>query len=96
MLSSSRVWFGENKEVSLGLDHDMYVTIPRGSYKSLDASLNVNAKIDAPVRKGASLGTVDVKLGGKEIEKAPLVALQNIDKGSLFQRARDYVLSLFN
>jgi len=95
-LSSSRIWFGENKEVSLGLDHDMYVTIPRGSYKSLDASLNVNTKIDAPVRKGSSLGTVDVKLGDKEIKKAPLVALQNIDEGSLFQRARDYVLSLFN
>jgi D-alanyl-D-alanine carboxypeptidase (penicillin-binding protein 5/6) len=95
-LSSSRVWYGDNKEVTLGLDHDMYVTIPRGSYKSLDASLNVNSKIDAPVRKGASLGTVDVKLGSKDIAKAPLVALQNIDEGSLFQRARDYVLSLFN
>jgi D-alanyl-D-alanine carboxypeptidase (penicillin-binding protein 5/6) len=95
-LNRSRVWFGESDGATLGLDHDMYVTIPHGAYKSLDAALDVDARIEAPVRKGSQLGVVRVMLRDKEIEKAPLVALENIDKGNLFHIARDYVLRLFN
>jgi len=95
-LNRSRVWFGEEDEATLGLDHDLYVTIPHGAYKALDAALDVDTRIEAPVRKGSQLGVVRVMLKDEEIEKSPLVALENIDQGNLFQIARDYVLRLFN
>lgn len=95
-LNTSRVWFGVSDEASLGLERDMYITIPHGVYKGLDAVLDVDASIEAPVRKGSQLGVVRVMLKGEEMDKVPLVALENIDEGSIFQKARDYVLKIFN
>lgn len=95
-LNRSRIWFGETDEAALGLEKDMYITIPRGSYKSLDAVLDVDANIEAPVRKGSPLGVVRVKLKDEEIGNMPLVALDNIDEGNVFQMLRDYVVRLFH
>ena len=96
ILNRSRVWQGEVDEVALGLLQDMYVTIPRGAYKNLDAALDVDANIEAPVRKGTQLGVVRVMLNEEEIDKVPLVALENIDEGNLFRVIKDYVLKMFN
>ena len=74
----------------------MYVTIPRGAYKNLDAALDVDANIEAPVRKGSQLGVVRVMLNEEEIDKVPLVALENIDEGNLFRVIKDYVFKMFN
>ncbi len=95
-LNRSRIWFGETDEAALGLEKGMYITIPRGSYKSLDAVLDVDANIEAPVRKGSQLGVVRVKLKDEEIGNMPLVALENIEEGNLFRLARDYVVRLFH
>ena len=96
ILNRSRVWQGEVNEVSLGLLQDMFVTIQRGAYKSLDASLDVDASIEAPVRKGTQLGVVRVTLNEEEIDKVPLVALENIDEGNLLQVIKDHILKMFN
>ena len=96
ILNRSRIWQGETDEVSLGLLQDMFVTIPRGAYKSLDATLDVDANIEAPLRKGAQVGVVRVMLNEEEIDKVPLVALENIDEGNLFRVLKDYVLKMFN
>ncbi|MGB5396533.1 MAG: D-alanyl-D-alanine carboxypeptidase family protein [Gammaproteobacteria bacterium] len=96
VLNRSRIWQGETDEVSLGLLQDMFVTIPRGAYKSLDATLDVDANIEAPLRKGAQVGVVRVMLNEEEIDKVPLVALENIDEGNLLRVLKDYVLKMFN
>jgi D-alanyl-D-alanine carboxypeptidase (penicillin-binding protein 5/6) len=96
ILNRSRIWQGETDEVSLGLLQDMFVTIPRGAYKSLDATLDVDANIEAPLRKGAQVGVVRVMLNEEEIDKVSLVALENIDEGNLFRVLKDYVLKMFN
>jgi len=94
-LNSARVWMGANETVSLGVSEDLYVTIPRGQYKKLDAQLNVNKEIEAPLTKGQQLGVVSIKLEGKEIISQPLIALQSVDEGSLWQRGKDHIIKLF-
>ena len=47
-LTSSRIWKGSSETIALGLDHDLFVTIPRGQYNSLDASMNIDQRIMAP------------------------------------------------
>ena len=96
ILNHSRVWKGAVDEAALGLMEDLYVTIPRGSYKHLKANMDVNSNIEAPVSKGEQLGLVKVTLSGELISTAPLVALQKVDEGNLFQITKDYILQLFN
>ena len=94
-LYKMRVWKGEVEEVPLGINQPLYVTIPRGQYKKLKASLDVNKDIEAPVAKGNQYGTVNVTLGDTELLQRPLVALQEIPAGSFWVKTRDSVMQMF-
>jgi D-alanyl-D-alanine carboxypeptidase (penicillin-binding protein 5/6) len=94
-LTSSRIWKGATDSVALGIDRDLYVTIPRGQYKSLDASMSIDNRIIAPVSAGQPLGTVQIKLGEDIVATQPLVSLQGIDEGSFLQRMIDEAMLYF-
>ena len=94
-LTSTRIWKGNVESVSLGLDEALYVTIPRGQYDSLDASMSINNQIIAPVPTGTALGTVQVKLGDTVISEQELVSLSSVDEGSFWQRISDEALLYF-
>jgi len=94
-LATSRVWKGETDAVSLGIVKPLYATIPRGQYKSLDASMTINNRITAPVAEGKALGMVRVTLGETVITEQELVALQAINEGSFWQRIVDEALLYF-
>jgi D-alanyl-D-alanine carboxypeptidase (penicillin-binding protein 5/6) len=94
-LTTSRIWKGSTDTAMLGLDKALYVTIPRGQYKSLDASMSINNRIIAPVAAGQPLGTVQVKLGDEVIAEQPLVSLNAIGEGSIWQRITDEALLYF-
>ncbi len=93
-LSTVRVWKGEAENLALGLSKDLYLTIPRGQYKGLAASMSIYPKIMAPVAQGQAYGTVKVVLAGKEVAKQPLVALQAVKEGGVWRRFVDWGLLL--
>ena len=95
-LASSRIWKGSSDTISLGLDRIMYVTIPRGQYDSLDASMKIDKRIIAPVTAGKMLGSVQVRLGDEIIAEQPLVSLQDVGEGSFWQRITDEALLYFD
>jgi len=94
-LTTSRIWKGSSETLSLGIDKPLYVTIPRGQYNALDASMNIDQRIMAPVTTGQALGTVQVKLGEQVVADQPLVSLQTIGEGSFWQRIVDEGLLYF-
>ncbi|ORU90300.1 MAG: D-alanyl-D-alanine carboxypeptidase [Cycloclasticus sp. symbiont of Poecilosclerida sp. M] len=91
-LAKPRIWRGAQKTIEAGLAADLYLTVPRDAYKHLEANLDVNPQLSAPISKGQKIGIVHVMLKGKEIEQRPLVALQGIEKGSTFDVLKDEVL----
>ncbi len=95
-LARARVWKGEQQELPLGLADTLYVTIPRGSYKSLEATMDLNADILAPAHKGQSYGSVNVTLNGETKVQRPLVALQDVAEGNLVRRLMDGVRLWFH
>ena len=95
-LNESRVWGGDKENVALGLANDLHVTIPRGAYKELNALMNIDANINAPLKKGSQLGEVQITLNDKEQNSVPLVALQRVEKGNFLQVAKDYIFKLFD
>lgn len=88
-LTNARVWKGATDAVPLGLDNTLYVTVPRGRYQALDASMEIQKTIVAPVSEGMSYGSVQVRLDGNLLADPPLVALQPVAEGSFWQRIVD-------
>ncbi len=96
VLSRPRVWSGEFETLTVGLDDDLAIAIPRGAYDKLDATMDIDKNIEAPVSKGQQIGVVKVSLDGEELASVPLVALETVNEGNLFQQAKDYFLRLIN
>lgn len=94
-IQSGKVWKGETDTFELGVNQDLYITIPRGAYKQLDASIELQPIIIAPIHKGDIKGTLKVKLDGKEIINQPLFALQSVGEGSFIERIKDEVRLFF-
>jgi serine-type D-Ala-D-Ala carboxypeptidase (penicillin-binding protein 5/6) len=94
-LAEPRIWKGEQEHLPLGLAEDLYITIPRGQYDDLDASMEFTAPIDAPVQAGAPYGKVVVALNATDLKQEPLIALKAVPKGDLWRQAMDTVLLWF-
>ena len=94
-LTTARVWKGATESVDLGLDKTLYVTIARGEYKNLDAAMQLQDQIIAPVSQGQALGHVVVRLADKLVSEKDLVALQAVDEGTFWQRIVDEAMLYF-
>lgn len=95
-LTNARVWFGDKKYARMGVSQDIFVTIPTGQYNRLNASLNLNEKLQAPIAQGQANGTIDISLNGKPLQSIPLVALENDPSGGLFKRFSDHIAQFFS
>ncbi len=94
-LKTARIWYGEQEQVSLGVGKDIYITIPRGRYRDLDASMEIDQEISAPIARGQQLGQVNIKLDDELMLSEDIVAMQDVAEGSLFVRAMDSVKLMF-
>lgn len=92
---SARVWKSEQEHSSLGVLKDLYITIPRGSYASLEMVRNVPAILTAPVSQGQPLAEIEVTLNGDSLLKEELRALNDNPEGSFWQRTRDSISLIF-
>lgn len=94
-ITRTRVWKGTAEDVGLGLEKDLYVTIPRGRYDELQANMRLNQAIEAPISAGSELGHVEVSLDGNTVTTAPLLALQDVPEAGLMGRLSDEAVLLF-
>ena len=93
-ISDIKVWKGADKQVDLGLEQSLAVTVARGRYKELVATTNVMQPVIAPIAAGQQLGEVEIRLGDELIAKQPLIALQSVDEGSWWRQLLDTILML--
>ena len=54
--------------------------------------MDIKTQITAPVKKGQSIGSLSVSLHDKLLTEVPLVALEQIDSGSLWHNTKDSAL----
>jgi D-alanyl-D-alanine carboxypeptidase (penicillin-binding protein 5/6) len=91
-ITRARVWKSANEYSSLGLAEDLYITVPRGTYDSLESVHNMPAIIEAPVATGQPLGEIKVSLNDDVLVQQQLRALEDNPSGSIWQRAVDTVM----
>ena len=91
VVTSVKIWKGDREQLEVGLPDDLFITIPRDQYKNLNAEVEKTGHIIAPVIKGEEQGILQVRLAGRDILKIPVIALNDVHKGSLLHRIKDEV-----
>lgn len=95
-LENMRIWKGENETVPLGLQEDLYITIPRGQRNKVNANMTVETMLVAPAKKGQTYGNVNIMLGEEKLRQQSLVALEDVPEGGLWRQMIDNIKLLFN
>lgn len=85
-----RIYMGDRKTVDLGITQDVSLTIPRGQSKNLKANFIIDRQLQAPLKKGEVVGVLSLQIENETIADYPLVALQDVNEGSMFDKALDY------
>ena len=85
----SFVFKGAKNSVALGLSDSVTLVLPKGAGKDLQASVSLVDPVIAPLSLGDKLGVLSVSLAGEQIVSRPLVALEQVAVGSLWQRLSD-------
>ena len=80
----------------MGVDHDVFITIPKNSYTQLKPSLHLQPKLTAPIIKGQQYGTIDIALNNKNLYQIPVVALANDSKGGWWTSTTDHIAMTFH
>ena len=94
-----KVWGGKIDNLSLGVEEDISITLPRTNFKGIKVNYNVKNNIQAPITKGQKLGTLELISNEEIVLTADLVALNDVDAkgffGRLWSRLVLWIMSLF-
>jgi len=98
-LKEVTVWGGKSDSVEIGSNEDIFVTLPRVSFKDLTVNYNYKNNIKAPITKGQVVGSIDIVSQDKIVSSSKLVALNDVEArgffGRLFSSLWLWILSLF-
>ncbi|MBC8118530.1 MAG: D-alanyl-D-alanine carboxypeptidase, partial [Burkholderiaceae bacterium] len=97
VLATPAVWKGEQGAVPVGLDRDVFVTVPAAELRALGtdplkAALERTDPLVAPLQQGAPVGRLTVSAGGRVVAQVPVVALERVEAGGLIRRAYDSIM----
>ncbi|MFA5665109.1 D-alanyl-D-alanine carboxypeptidase family protein [Castellaniella sp.] len=93
---TAEVWEGEADSVGLGLDHDLWVTVPRGQADSVHTEARYPQPLLAPLSADAVIGTLQVELAGHTLAQQPLQVLAAVPEAGIVGRLFDKIRLLFH
>ena len=94
-VATVQIWSGTQSQLKIGFRQDLLLTIPKGKFAQLKASMETPQPIFAPVSIGQQLGVLKLALGGKPYAEFPLLALDNVPLANVFSRGWDSLRLLF-
>lgn len=86
-----KIWMGDKDHLSVGMDNDLFVTIPHGQYQNLTALAQMPTVFKAPANAGDEIGTYKVQLQDNVLVERPIVALVTVSKGGIWRRVKDSI-----
>ncbi|NHC02395.1 D-alanyl-D-alanine carboxypeptidase PBP5/6 [Acinetobacter sp. 187] len=95
-IAKSKVWFGTENEVSIGLAEKFNVTMPKGQADAIKTQISVQPNLNAPLQKGQVVGKLTATLNGKVIAEKPLVALKAVEEAGFISRMIDHIKQFFS
>jgi serine-type D-Ala-D-Ala carboxypeptidase (penicillin-binding protein 5/6) len=94
-VTSARLWKGATDEIELGVGEDLWLTLPRGRYELLEAALELQSPLLAPLNPEDRVGRLKVSLEGQLLAERHLYPLAGAQEAGLTRRALHSVLLLF-
>ena len=94
-ITEARIYFGTSDYFPVGVSETMYVTFARGHYEDLEVEIELPTQIEAPLKRGAEIGSLRVILEGEDLAKKPLVSQTNSEEAGIFSRIFDSVYLFF-
>ena len=85
-----RTWKAAQPTVDLGLNHDLYITLPRGE-TGIKLAADVRPRLIAPLALDANLGTLRVFAGTQTLATLPLHPLKEVAAGGWWRRLIDTI-----
>ena len=95
-LATPRLWKGAANQLPIGVAENVLVTVKRGEYDKLKATMDIPATLIAPYKKGQQVGTLRISLAGQPVQTVPLIALADAPQGGFFSRLWDTILLWFH
>lgn len=99
ILSTEQVWKGKADAVDLGVEEEIYLTIPRGAENLLEANLSVESILEAPLNLGQQVGALTISYQDEQILEKPLVVKTEVESAGFFSRLWDgiklFIMKLF-
>lgn len=89
-VATARVWMGTTNDLKVGIERDVYLTLPKGDVNKLNAEVEYHGDLIAPIEKGQVVGKVLYKVDGDTLEETELVALESIEKGGILKQLTDW------
>jgi D-alanyl-D-alanine carboxypeptidase (penicillin-binding protein 5/6) len=83
------VWKGGENILKAGVAQDFYISLPKGQYARLKASLVSKQPLLAPLAAGQQVGTIRLTLDDQPYAEYPLVALEGVARANFFKRVWD-------
>lgn len=80
------VWLGDKPTVSMVVDRDVRITMPRRSRRGMKVRMIYTNPVPAPIAEGAPLGRVIVSIPNRKDLELPLIAGSKIEQLGLFGR----------
>lgn len=90
-VTHARVYGGALNEVPVGTLEPLAITLGRDGAQRIETASTLNAPLKAPLAVGQVVGEVTVSLDGETLRSAPLVALSEVERGSLWKRFIDWI-----
>lgn len=90
-VSQVRLWKGTQRNVGVGFKHDLFLSIPKGQYARLKATLETHQPILAPLDTSVAIGVLKLSLGGKPYAEFPVYPLENVAEANVFSRGWDSI-----
>lgn len=91
IIKTLKVWKGEENEVVATVANDLFITIPKGAYSKIVATMQTQKPLIAPLKKGQKIGSVKFTLDGVIVDERDLVAAKDVPLSNLFGRAWDSI-----
>lgn len=86
-----RIWKGTQSHVGVGFKSDIYLSIPKGQYGKVKATLETHQPILAPLDSSVSIGVLKITLAGKPYAEFAVYPLENVAAANVFSRGWDSI-----
>jgi D-alanyl-D-alanine carboxypeptidase (penicillin-binding protein 5/6) len=91
VINTLRVYKGQDKTVAATVTRDFYLTLPKGDYSRVKASMTSQQPLVAPIKAGQEIGKITFSLDNNVINEQKLVAAKTVDEAGFFGRMVDSV-----